>query len=78
MSIKFTVEEGNLISIFESESRNAVIQSILDVKKCLDDTEMLEVVSKVLEKLDSMSDEEFGTIDYPLLSRYRISQEAAR
>ena len=33
MNIKFTVEESNLISIFESESREAVIQNLLDTKK---------------------------------------------
>lgn len=59
MNIKFTVEESNLISTFEGKNRKVVIQSILDIKKYLDDTEMLEVVSRVLEKLDGMSDEEF-------------------
>ena len=48
MNIKFTVEESNLISIFDGKRRKAVIQSILEVKKYLDDTEMLEVVSRVL------------------------------
>ena len=52
MNIKFTVEESNLISTFEGKNRKVVIQSILDIKKYLDDTE-------VLEKLDGMSDEEF-------------------
>lgn len=64
MNIKFTVEESNLISIFESESREAVIQNILDTKKYVDDMEMLEVMSRVLEKLNSMSDEEFGTMEF--------------
>ncbi len=53
MNIKFTVEESNLISIFESESREAVIQNILDTKKYVDDMEMLEVMSRVFEKLNS-------------------------
>ncbi|MFR8069991.1 MAG: transposon-transfer assisting family protein [Clostridium sp.] len=64
MNIKFTVEESNLISIFDGKRRKAVIQSILEVKKYLDDTEMLEVVSRVLEKLDSMSDEEFEAMEF--------------
>ena len=64
MNIKFTVEESNLISIFDGKSRKAVIQSILEVKKYLDDTEMLEVVSRVLEKLDSMSDEGFEAMEF--------------
>jgi hypothetical protein len=64
MNIKFTVEESNLISIFDGKRRKAVIQSILEVKKYLDDMEMLEVVSRVLEKLDSMSDEEFEAMEF--------------
>ena len=51
----------NLISIFDGKRRKAVIQSILEVKKYLDDTEML---SRVLEKLDSMSDEEFEAMEF--------------
>jgi len=64
MDIKFTVEESNLISIFESESREAVIQNLLDTKKYVDDMEMLEVMSRVLEKLNSMSDEEFEVMEF--------------
>lgn len=64
MNIKFTVEESNLISIFESESREAVIRNILNTKKYVDDMEMLEVMSRVLEKLNSISDEEFGTMEF--------------
>ncbi|WP_418417198.1 transposon-transfer assisting family protein [Blautia sp.] len=64
MNIKFTVEESNLISIFESESREAVIQNILDTKKYVDDMEMLEVMSRVLEKLNSISDEKFEVMEF--------------
>lgn len=64
MNIKFTVEESNLISIFESESREAVIQNLLDTKKYVDDMEMLEVMSRVLEKLNSMLDEEFEVMEF--------------
>lgn len=64
MNIKFTVEESNLISIFESESREAVTQNILDTKKYVDDMEMLEVMSRVLEKLNSISDEKFEVMEF--------------
>lgn len=63
MNTKFTVEESNLISIFEDKSREKVIQNICDVRKHLDD-EMLELVSRVLEKLESMSDEEFAELEF--------------
>ena len=63
MNTKFTVEESNLISIFEDKSREKVIRNICDVRKHLDDEEMLELVSRVLKKLDIMSDKEFAELE---------------
>lgn len=63
MNSQFTVEETNLISIFEDRSREKVIQNIHDVKKHLDDKGMLELVSRVLKKLESMSDEKFAELE---------------
>ena len=59
MYTKFTVEESNLIGIFEDKSREKVIQNIRDVRKYLEDEEMLELVSRVLKKLGNISDEEY-------------------
>lgn len=64
MNTKFTVEEINLISIFEDKSREKVIRSIRDIRKHLDDEEMLELASRVLDKLDRMSDEEFEEMEF--------------
>ena len=64
MNTKFTVEESNLISIFEDKSREKIIQNIRDVRKYLDDEEMVELVSRVLEKLENMLDEEFSELEF--------------
>ena len=64
MNIKFTVEESNLISIFEDKNREKVIQNIRDVREHLNDEEMLELVSRVLAKLESMSDEKFAELEF--------------
>ena len=64
MNTKFTVEESNLISIFEDKSRKKVIQNIRDVREYLDDEEMVELVSRVLGKLDSISDVEFAELEF--------------
>lgn len=64
MNTKFTVEESNLISIFEDKNREKVIRNICDVRKHLDDEEMLELVSRVLKKLDIMSDKEFAELEF--------------
>lgn len=64
MNDKFTVEEVNLICIFESRSRTKVIQDISEVMKYLVDDEMIELSSKVIIKLKNMLDEEFSELKF--------------
>lgn len=64
MNHKFTVEEINLISIFESRSRIKVMQDISNAMKHLDDKEMVELSLQVVEKLNGMSDEEFAELEF--------------
>ena len=64
MNNKFTVEEVNLICIFESRSRTKVIQDISEVMKYLVDDEMIELSSKVIIKLKNMSDEDFSELKF--------------
>ena len=64
MNNKFTVEEVNLICIFESRSRTKVIQDISEVMKYLVDDEMIELSSKVIIKLKNMLDEEFSELKF--------------
>ena len=58
----FTVEESNLICIFQSDSRTKVMEDINRVLKHIDDTNMIELCENVLEKLGKMSDKEFETL----------------
>ncbi|MST59195.1 transposon-transfer assisting family protein [Waltera intestinalis] len=64
MNNKFTVEEINLICIFESRSRTKVIQDISEVMNYLVDDEMIELSSKVIIKLKNMSDEDFSELKF--------------
>lgn len=59
MNNKFTVEEVNLICIFESRSRTKVISGIKEAIKHLDDEAMIELSLQVMKKLNDMSDEQF-------------------
>ena len=70
MDTMFTVEESNLICIFVSknkaftlESRNEVLKDIERVLPYLEDTDMLELSGRVIEKLRVMSDEEFKRLE---------------
>lgn len=56
----FTVEEINLICVFEEQGRTELIAGIRRVLPYLEDGEMLELSMRVLEKLETMSDETFA------------------
>ena len=55
----FTVEESNLICIFQSDSRTKVMEDINRALKHIDDMDMIELCENVIEKLGRMADEEF-------------------
>ena len=55
----FTVEESNLICIFQSDSRTKVMEDINRALKHIDDTDMIELCENVVEKLRKMSDKQF-------------------
>ena len=63
MNNLFTVEETNLICIFQSDSRTKVIEDIHKAMKHIDDDELIELSVRVAEKLENMSDEMFAGID---------------
>ena len=60
---KFTVEEINLMCVFEGQGRTEMIASIRNVLPHIqDDNDMTELSGQVLEKLEAMSDEEFADV----------------
>ena len=63
MNTVFTVEESNLISIFESKNRTKVMRDISNAIPHLDDEEMIDLSLRVVDKLKAMSDEEFARLE---------------
>ncbi|MBR1741288.1 MAG: transposon-transfer assisting family protein [Lachnospiraceae bacterium] len=63
MNHNFTVEEANLICIFARENKNEVIESIVRALPYLDDSDMEELSRKVIEKLQSMTEEDFKQLE---------------
>ena len=60
---RFTVEEINLMCVFEEQSRTEMINRIKNVMLHIqDDSDMVELAGQVLEKLEAMSDEEFADV----------------
>lgn len=62
MNNLFTVEETNLICIFQSDSRAKVIEGIHKAMKHIDDDELLELSVCVAGKLESIGDEEYARL----------------
>lgn len=60
MNNPFTVEETNLICIFQSDSRVKIIEDIHKAMKHIDDDELMELSVRVVGKLEKMSDEEYA------------------
>lgn len=63
MNHNFTVEEVNLICVFAGESRSEVMEDIERALPYLEDTDMAELSNRVIEKLRSMTNEEFEKLE---------------
>jgi len=59
---KFTVEEINLMCVFEGQDRMGLVANIKNVIPHIQDSNMVEFAEQVLEKLEAMSNEEFAQV----------------
>ncbi len=70
MIARFTVEEINLICIYNRQSRNELISELIDAITDFNtgdaesDSEMFEIAQNVLEKVSKMSDEDFAALEF--------------
>lgn len=62
MNTRFTVEELNLISIYIYEDRASLIEEMSDALPYMDEN-MCELADRTLEKLRTMTDDEFAELD---------------
>ena len=60
---KFTVEEVNLMCVFEGQDSKVMIADIKNVFQHIQDSVMFDLAGQVLGKLENMSDEEFAEIE---------------
>lgn len=57
-----TVEETNLLCVFDGKDRGAMIADIKRVQPLLKDSEMEELAEQVLSKLQNMTDEQYAEL----------------
>ena len=68
MNNPFTVEETNLMCVFETSNRMKLMEEIRRVMLHIKDSDMEELAGQVLRKLDGMTDKEFLKISFVTLT----------
>ncbi len=58
----FTVEEENLLCIFDTTSRTALMDGLINATPDFEDAELIEIAANALQKLEKMSDAEFASL----------------
>jgi hypothetical protein len=64
MNEQFTVEEINLICVFDTSSRDAVIAGITTAIPEFDESEIVEIAESVLNKLAQMTGADFSALKF--------------
>jgi hypothetical protein len=63
--MNFTVEEENLMCIFEKGSRKNLLNILReDLKNDVYDLELREIYANTIAKLEKMSDEDFAALEF--------------
>jgi hypothetical protein len=74
---RFSTEEINLMSIFDTTSREALRNDLLTALHDVYEPEMIEVIGSTLVKLDSITDEEFTEIGFYIADDDAFTEEDA-
>lgn len=61
---QFTVEEINLLCIFDTQNRTKLISELSEAITDMEDDEMFEIAQNALNKVSKMSDENFATLEF--------------
>ena len=60
----FTVEEINLMCIFDTSDKDALLADLTAAIPYLDEPELVEIADSVLAKLSQMSGAEFSALEF--------------
>ena len=73
--MRLNVEEMNLLYMFDTSSRKAAVQDILDRFPSLENEELREICQQTVNKLEAMTDEEFAAIDFTIYDEEELNGE---
>jgi hypothetical protein len=63
MNEQFTVEEVNLMCVYDTNSRWGLIDALTDAMTSYGDEELFELAVRVADKLSTMSDADFAELN---------------
>ena len=71
---RFTVEESNLMCIYNTGSRTDLLSELTEMQSHLaaDETQLLALTKTVMDKLSAMSDEEFESLSGELIPDFDV------
>lgn len=74
---RFTVEESNLMCIYNTGSRTDLLSELEEMQTHLaaDETELLSLTKTVMDKLSAMSDEEFESLSGELIPDFEEQED---
>lgn len=74
---KFTVEESNLMCIYNTGSRTDLLSELSEMQSHLaaDEAELLTLTKTVMNKLSAMSDEEFESLSGELIPDFEEQED---
>lgn len=69
---KFTVEETNLICIYNTGTREGLLEELSEMQTHLeqDETELIELTKSVINKISAMSDGDFEDVIVELVADF--------
>lgn len=62
--MRFSVDEMNVIAIYDTTDRNKLITQLKSVLPNIEDTELSEITEEAINKLERMTDEEFSSTEF--------------
>ncbi len=74
---RFTVEESNLMCIYNTGSRADLLAELAKMQSHLaaDETELLALTNTVMDKLSAISDEEFESLSGELIPDFEEQED---
>ena len=74
---KFTMEECNLMCIYDTGTKDGLLVELMAMQAHLqpDETELLELTQRVMDKLTAMTDEEYREITAELIADFEEQED---